>query len=68
MSESDKTSRSPAELQNELRRLMLKHIESYKRETFGGLSKEEVRQQEEGLKRIRELSADFIAALKRQGR
>ncbi len=68
MSESDKTSRSPEELQNELRRLMLKHIESLKRETFGGLSKEEVRQQEEALKRIRELSADFIAALKRERR
>jgi len=68
MSESDKTSRSPGELQDELRRLMLKHIESLKRETFGGLSQEEVREHEEGLKRIRELSADFIAALKRQRR
>ena len=57
--------RSVEELRDELRRLMLEHIESLEKETFGGLSKEDVRQQEERLKRIREVSADFLAALKR---
>jgi len=57
--------RSVGELRDELRRLMLEHIESLEKETFGGLSKEDVRQQEERLKRIREVSADFLAALKR---
>jgi hypothetical protein len=57
--------RSVDDLRNELRRLMLEHLESLKEETFGGLSEELLRQQEERLKRIREVSADFIAALKR---
>ena len=56
------------ELRDELRRLMLEHIESLEKETFGGLNKEDVRQQEERLKRIREVSADFLAALKRENR
>jgi hypothetical protein len=53
------------ELREALRHLMLEHIGSLEKETFGGLSKEDVRQQEERLKRIREVSADFLAALKR---
>jgi hypothetical protein len=57
--------RSVDDLRNELRRLMLEHLESLKKETFGGLSEELLLQQEERLKRIREVSADFIAALKR---
>jgi hypothetical protein len=57
--------RATKELQEELTRLMLEQIESLKKETFVGLSGEEVRQQEERLKRIREVSADFLAALKR---
>ena len=44
---------------------MLEHIESLEKETFGGLNEEDLRQQEERLKRIREVSADFLAALKR---
>jgi hypothetical protein len=59
--------RSAKELQEELTRLMLDQIESLKKETFVGLSPEELRQQEERLKRIREVSADFLAALKRNG-
>lgn len=58
--------RSLGDLSDELRRLMLEQIESLKKQTFGGLNKEELRQQEERLKRIREVSADFFAALKRQ--
>ncbi len=58
--------RSAKELQEELSRLMLEQIESLKKETFVSLSREEVRQQEERLQRIREVSADFLAALKRE--
>jgi hypothetical protein len=57
--------RSLDDLRDELRRLMLEHIESLKEETFLGLNKEDLREQEERLKRIREVSADLLAALKR---
>jgi hypothetical protein len=56
----------PARVSDELRQLMLEQIESLKKQTFGGLSREELSQQEARLKRIREVSADFFAALKRQ--
>ena len=36
-------------------------------QTFGGLNEEQFREQAERLKRIREVSADFLAALKRTG-
>lgn len=55
------------EIRDELERLMLKQIDSLKVQTFGGLSQEELRQQDERLKRIREVSAEFLAALKRVG-
>jgi hypothetical protein len=58
--------RSLGDLSDELRQLMLEQIESLKKQTFGGLSREELSQQEARLKRIREVSADFFAALKRQ--
>jgi hypothetical protein len=57
--------RSAKEIVHELNRLMLEHIESINRETFVGLTPEELRQQQERLQRIREVSADFLAALKR---
>jgi CRISPR/Cas system-associated endoribonuclease Cas2 len=60
--------RSLEELRDELNRLMQEHIESVENETFTGrLNEEELRQQEERLKRIREVSADYLAALKRHG-
>jgi hypothetical protein len=59
--------RSAEELRDELNRLMMEQIESSKKHTFGGLDEEELRQQQERLKRIREVSADFLAALKRHG-
>jgi hypothetical protein len=59
--------RSLPKLRDELRRLMLEHIESLKTQTFVGLDEEGLRQQEELLKRIREVSAAFLAALKRHG-
>ncbi len=57
--------RSVEELRDELRRLMLEHIDSMQKETFGGLNEDDLRQQEERLARIREVSADLLAALKR---
>jgi hypothetical protein len=57
--------RTTKELREELGELMREHIESLKSETFLKPSEEEVRRQEERLKRIREVSADYLAALKR---
>ena len=57
--------RTAKELRDELSRLMMEQIESLKKQTFVRLDEEELRQQEERLKRIREVSADLIAALKR---
>ena len=54
------------ELRDELSRLMQEHIESVNAETFlGRLDEEALLQQEERLKRIREVSAAFLAALRR---
>lgn len=58
--------RTAEELRDELSRLMMEQIESLQKQTFVRLDEEELRQQEERLKRIREVSADFIAALKRK--
>ena len=57
--------RSAAEIRDELTRLFAEEIESLKRQTCGGVTPEEFREQETRLKRIRELSADYLAALKR---
>jgi hypothetical protein len=54
---------SAKELSDELNRLMMEQIESVKKQTFVGLDEKELRQQEDRLKRIREISADFLAAL-----
>jgi hypothetical protein len=59
--------RSAAELREELGRLMEEQMESLRRQTFLGLDAVELRRQEERLRRIREVSADFLAALKREG-
>jgi hypothetical protein len=52
-------------LRDELARLMQEQIECLKKGTFGLLNPDELRQQSERLKRIREVSADFVSALKR---
>ena len=57
--------RSTEEIREELEGLMQEQIDSLKAQTFGGLSEEELREEQERLKRIRELSADYLAALKR---
>jgi nucleotidyltransferase/DNA polymerase involved in DNA repair len=56
--------RTLKEIRDELQQLMLEQLESLKMQTFGGLSEEELRAQDERLKRIREVSADFLSALK----
>ena len=61
-------SRNAEELRDQLNRLLMEEIESLKKQTFGGLNEDELREQEERLKRIRELSADYLAALKRDQR
>jgi hypothetical protein len=47
---------------------MAEQTESLQIEAFGGLTAEERQEQEERLKRIREVSADFLAALERESR
>jgi hypothetical protein len=53
------------ELRRELGRLMQEHIESMQRQTFLGITQDELRQERERMQRIREVSADFLEALKR---
>jgi hypothetical protein len=53
------------EIRNELERLMREHIESMANQTFLGLNPEEFGEQRERLLRIRELSSDYLEALKK---
>jgi hypothetical protein len=53
------------ELRCELERLMQEHIESMQKQTFLGITQDELRQERERMQRIREVSADFLEALKR---
>jgi hypothetical protein len=53
------------EIRRELERLMREQLESLEAQTFGGLGEEELQQQKARLNRIREVSADFLAALRR---
>jgi hypothetical protein len=52
-------------LRDELEQLMKEHIESTQRRTFLGITPEEVLQEKERLERIREVSAEFLEALKK---
>ena len=52
-------------IRDELERLMKEHIESTQRRTFLGITPEEVLQEKERLERIREVSAEFLEALKK---
>ena len=52
-------------LRDELERLMKEHIESTQRQTFLGITPEEVLQEKERLERIREVSAEFLKALQK---
>jgi hypothetical protein len=52
------------ELREELSKLMREQLESLKAQTVCEISAEELRRQDERLKRIREVSADFLFVLK----
>ena len=43
---------------------MLEQIESLKEQTFGGPNDKDLREDDARLKRIREVSADFLSAVK----
>ena len=53
------------QLRDELTRLMQEHIESMQKRTFLGIGPEDVNLEKQRLQRIREVSADFLEALKR---
>ena len=55
-------------LRDELTRLMREHIESMQERTFLGISPEDVQREKQRLQRIREVSADFLEALKKISR
>ena len=52
-------------LRDELTRLMREHIESMQERTFLGISAEDVQREKQRLQRIREVSAEFLEALKK---
>ena len=54
-------------LRDELERLMREQIDSLAKQTFLGISEEDLEGERARLKRIREVSADFLAALKKIG-
>jgi len=53
------------QLRDELERLMREHIHSMQNQTFLGITPEELLREKERMQRIREVSADFLEALKR---
>ena len=55
-------------LRDELTQLMQERIESIKDRTFLGITPEELQREKQQLQRIREVSADFLDALKRISR
>ena len=57
--------RSIEEIRDELAQLMRAQIESLQEQTFVGISRQELRRQDERLKRIREVSSEFLVALRR---
>ena len=60
----DRPSLSLKEISEELERLMQEHMESLRRQTFLGISREELIRERERLKRIREVTAEFLQVLK----
>jgi predicted RNase H-like HicB family nuclease len=59
---------SVEKLRDELTRLMQEHIESMQQRTFLGITPDELLRERQRLQRIREVSADFLEALKRISR
>lgn len=58
------TDRTAKELREELNRLMKEQLEHIRNQTFTWLSQEEYRKEEARLERIREVSADYLNAVK----
>jgi hypothetical protein len=56
---------SAEKLRDELERLMREHIENMKSQTFLGITPEDLLREKERMQRIREVSADYLEALKR---
>jgi hypothetical protein len=56
------------QISDELERLMQEQMESLQRQTFLGITAEELSRERERLKRIREVSAEFLEGLKKSGR
>ena len=52
-------------LRDELTRLMREHIDNMRKQTFLGISPEDVQVERQRLSRIREISAEFLEALKK---
>jgi len=55
-------------LRDELTDLMREHIETMKNRTFLGITPEDLKLEKQRLQRIREVSADFLQALKKISR
>ena len=53
------------QLRDQLERLMREHIDSMQNQTFLGITPEELLREKDRMERIREVSADFLEALKR---
>jgi hypothetical protein len=53
------------EIRGELERLMREQVESLQRQTYLGITEEELQLEKARLQRIRELSADYLEALKK---
>ena len=53
------------ELGDELEQLMREQIESLTKQTFLGINSEDLSREKQRLERIREVSADYLAALKK---
>jgi hypothetical protein len=56
------------QISDELERLMQEQVESLQRQTFLGITAEELSCERERLKQIREVSAEFLEALKKKSR
>jgi hypothetical protein len=50
-------------LQDQLKQLMLEQSESFNRRTFLGMNEEDIKGEEQRIRLIRELSAEFLKAL-----
>jgi hypothetical protein len=57
--------RTAKELSEELKRLLSEHLEHMGKRIFTGESEDEYQEEETRLRRIREVSADYLSALSR---